>query len=153
MILSQATMIAAPAQRIFDFFERSEETYTRWHPDHISFCWLQDGRQAAGNRFYFEERIHGDHYKRTMRYTKVERDRLIEFVPDSFLIGLFLRRVRFVIEPVDARCRVTQEVHIRVGPLGRRLNRAGFTAVEQHMREEGDNLKALMERDNTPAPP
>jgi len=151
VILSQTTMIAAPAQRIFLFFDNSEENYTRWHPDHITFCWLQDGRQAVGNRFYFEERIHNKHHKHTMRYTKVER-RVIEFVPDNFLLRLVLRRVRFIIEPVGAQCRFTQEVQILIGPLGRRLNRASFSAVERHMREEGDNLKALMEADEMPDP-
>mgnify|MGYP002622046363 FL=1 len=145
MILSQTTMIAAPAERIFAFFDRMEVNYTRWHPDHITFRWLQDGRQAVGNRFYFEERIHGQHLKRTMCYTKVMPNRLIEFVPDNALIRFFLRRVSFIIEPLDGRCRFTQEVQIRIGPIGKRLNRAGFAAVEKHMREEGENLKAIME--------
>lgn len=151
MILSQTTTISAPAGRIFAFFEKMEANYTRWHPDHIAFRWLQDGRQAVGNRFHFEERIHGQHLKRTMRYTKVEKDRLIEFVPDNALIRFFLRRVTFIIEQADGRCRFTQEVQIRIGPIGKRLNRAGFEAVENHMREEGENLKALMEADEAPA--
>lgn len=145
MILSQTTMISAPAERIFAFFENMETNYTRWHPDHIAFRWLQQGRQAIGNRFHFEERIHGQHVKRVMRYTKVEKDRLIEFVPDNALIRFFLRRVSFVIEPMERQCRLTQEVQIRIGPIGKRLNRAGLAAVEGHMREEGENLKAIIE--------
>lgn len=151
MILSQTTMIAAPAERIFAFFEDMEANYTRWHPDHITFRWLQEGRQAVGNRFYFEERIHGQHVKRVMRYTKVEKDRLIEFVPDNALIRFFLRRVSFIIEPMEGRCRLTQEVRIRIGPIGKRLNRAGLAAVEKHMREEGENLKAMAEANDAAA--
>ena len=147
MILSQTTMIAAPAERIFSFFDHMEKNYTRWHPDHIAFRWLQEGRQAVGNRFYFEERIHGQHLKRTMRYAKVEPGRLIEFVPDNALIRFFLRRVSFIIEPCGDRCRFTQEVQIVIGPIGRRLNRKGLAAVEKHMRDEGENLKAIMETD------
>lgn len=145
MILSQTTIIAAPAERIFAFFDRMEVNYTRWHPDHITFRWLQNGRQAVGNRFYFEEQIHGQRLKRTMRYTRVVPDRLIEFVPNNALIRFFLRRVSFIIEPLDGRSRFTQEVKIRIGPIGKRLNRAGFAAVEKHMREEGENLKTIME--------
>ncbi|MDD7972823.1 SRPBCC family protein [Roseinatronobacter alkalisoli] len=152
MILSHTTMIAAPAGRIFAFFDRMEENYTRWHPDHITFRWLQEGRQAVGNRFYFEEHIHGQHLKRTMRYSKVEHGRLIEFVPDSALIRFFLKRVSFIIEPTDGQCRFTQEVQVLSGPIGRRLNRKGFAAVEKHMREEGQNLKAIMEADERPSP-
>ncbi len=147
MILSQSILIDVPAGRIFAFFDGMEENYTRWHPDHISFRWLQEGRQAVGNRFQFEERIHGQHIRRTMRYTKVEPDRLIEFVPDNALIRLFLRRVSFILEPQDGHCRFTQEVQIRIGPIGKRLNRKGLAAVEKHMREEGENLKAIVERE------
>jgi len=145
VILSQTTMIAAPPEHIFSFFNRMEANYTRWHHDHIAFRSLQDGRQAVGNRFYLEERIHGQHLKRTMRYTKVVPDRLIEFVPDNALVRLFLRRVSFITEPVDGQCRFTQEVQVLIGPIGRWLNRKGFAAVEKHMREEGENLKAIME--------
>jgi hypothetical protein len=145
VILSQTTLIAAPAERIFVFFDRMEANYTRWHPDHIAFRWLQEGRQAVGNRFYFEERIHGQHLKRTMRYTQVVPGRLIEFVPDNAMIRFFLRRVSFIIEPMGAQCRFTQEVQVLIGPIGRWLNRKGFAAVEKHMREEGENLKAIME--------
>jgi uncharacterized protein YndB with AHSA1/START domain len=146
MILSQTTLIQAPAERIFSFFDDMEENYTRWHPDHITFRWLQEGRQSVGNRFYFEERIHGHHLKRTMRYTRVEPGRLIEFAPDNALMRLFLRRISFIMEPSDGHCRFTQEVRILIGPIGRRLNRRGLAAVQQHMREEGENLKRIMEK-------
>lgn len=68
-----------------------------------------------------------------------------EFVPDNALVRFFLRRVTFRMEPEGAQTRFTQEIEIRIGPIGRALNRKGFKAVERHMREEGENLKALME--------
>lgn len=151
MILSQTTMIAAPAAHIFSFFSNMEENYTRWHPDHITFRWLQDGRLGVGNRFYFEERIHDQHHKRTMRYTKVVPNRLFEFVPENPLIRFFLRRVSFIIQPLGEQCRFTQEVQVRIGPIGKRLNRQGFAAVEKHMREEGENLKTIVESDARPS--
>jgi hypothetical protein len=77
---------------------------------------------------------------------------LIEFVPDNALIRFFLRRVSFIIEPMEGQCRLTQEVQIRIGPIGKRLNRAGLAAVGKHMREEGENLKAQWSRPMTPAP-
>jgi len=61
------------------------------------------------------------------------------------LIRLFLPRISFDIVPDGEGCRLIQEVHVRVGPLGARLNRKEFAAVQQHMEEEGRNLKELME--------
>jgi hypothetical protein len=151
VILSQTTKIDAPAERVFSFFDHMEKNYLRWHPDHLSFRWLQNGRLAVGNRFYFEERINGKLMKRTMRYTKIEPGRLIEFVPDNLLIRLFLKRVSFIIEPMGGQCSFTQEVRLLIGPIGKRLNQAGFAAVDKHMREEGENLKAIMEADEAPS--
>ncbi|CAN5819151.1 hypothetical protein BH20GEM3_BH20GEM3_09110 [soil metagenome] len=37
------------------------------------------------------------------------------------------------------------ELHIRTGPVGAWLNRREFNAVRQHMREEGENLKRILE--------
>ncbi len=71
-----------------------------------------------------------------MRLTRVVPDRLIEFVPDSAVIRFLLNHITFAIELVDGGCRVTQQIKLRIGPLGRALNRRAFAAVEQHMREE-----------------
>jgi hypothetical protein len=41
--------------------------------------------------------------------------------------------------------RFIAELHIRTGPVGAWLNRREFNAVRQHMREEGENLKRILE--------
>jgi hypothetical protein len=147
MIVSQSTEIAAPPERVHAFFEEMEDKYTSWHPDHIVFRWLEPGRNVErGSAFYIEERINGQVLKRTMRFTRVEPARDLEFAPDSRLIRFFLKRVVFSIEPLGDGCRLIQSLHIRIGPIGYWLNRRGFAAVEKHMREEGRNMKAMLER-------
>lgn len=146
MILEETTTISAPPSLIYRFFEEMETNYTRWHPDHITFRWLQQDGLAVGNRFYFEERIHGQHIKRTVRLTRIEPGRLIEFVPDNALIRFLLRRVTFRMEALGSGSRLSQRIEIRIGPIGRTLNRKGLAAVKRHMYEEGENLKALLER-------
>lgn len=147
MIVSQSTEMTAPPEAVHAFFEAMEEKYTRWHPDHIVFRWQQPGRGVeVGSAFYIEERINGQLLKRTMRFTRVEPARHLEFAPASRLIRFFLKRVVFSIEPAGAGCRLTQTLHIRIGPIGYWLNCRGFAAVEKHMREEGQNMKAMLER-------
>jgi hypothetical protein len=49
-------------------------------------------------------------------------------------------------EPMGANaCNFVAKIHLRVGPLAARLNAREFTAVRQHMRQEGENLKQLLE--------
>lgn len=145
MIMEKSILVAASADRVYAFVDRMEENYLRFHPDHIAFRWLQPGRLAEGNRFYFEERVNGQHIRRTVRLTRVEPGRLIRFVPENPLVRFFLPRIEFEMEPVGEGARFTQRLRIRIGPIGRRLNRAGFRAVERHMEEEAVNLKAIVE--------
>jgi uncharacterized protein YndB with AHSA1/START domain len=145
MILEATIDIAADARRVYRFFAEMAQRYTAWHPDHIAFRWVNDAELAVGSRFRIEERIDGRVLKRTMRFTRLEPDRHVEFVPDNALIRFFLPRILFAIEPAGDGCRVTQQVHVRIGPIGRRLNRRGFAVVLRHMREEGENLKALLD--------
>lgn len=145
MILEATADIAASPRLAYRFFAAMAGRYTAWHPDHIVFRWLDDAGLAVGSRFYIEERIDGRVLKRTMRFTRLEEDRHVEFAPDNAVIRFFLPRILFAIEPTSEGCRFTQQVHVRIGPIGRRLNRRGFAVVLQHMREEGENLKALLE--------
>jgi hypothetical protein len=145
MILEQSIAIAAGPDKAYRFFAEMEGRYTQWHPDHIVFRWLQDARLEVGAKFYIEERIDGRVLKRTMRFTRLEPDRHVEFAPDLAIMRFFLPRIVFAIAPDPDGCRVTQQVHVRIGPIGRRLNRRGFAVVEQHMKEEQQNMKALLE--------
>jgi hypothetical protein len=88
-----------------------------------------------------------------MMFIEVIERRLIAFAPASALFRLFLPRMSFRIEPSARGFTVTQEIVLRIGPLAAWLNRRELNAVRQHMREEGENLKHLLEeRDSRSAP-
>jgi len=148
MILEETTLINAPAERVFDFFRHmDEQRYLDWHPDHLLFRWVEGNALQEGSIGYFEERIYGKVNKKQVRYTKVEPNRTIEFVPTWWLYRLLLPGMRFVLEPQGNKATLLrQQVQVRVGPLGARLNRQEFDAVRQHMKEEGENLKKWAEQ-------
>lgn len=145
MILEADTWVDASAEEVYAFFERVQERYLDWHPDHITFRWVTGDGLAEGNEAYFEEEIAGEAKKQTIHYTTVEPPTRIVFHPTSRLIRFFLPHISFTVEPENGGCRVTQRVHVRTGPIGRRLNEAEFDAVRQHMQEEGENLKRIVE--------
>ena len=148
MILEASTRIEASSEDVFRFFEHIDENYEDWHPDHVTFRWVEGDGLERGNRAYFEEVIGGELKKQTVRYTEVERARYIELQPTRRLIRLLLPHISFTIEPENSGCRLIQRIKIRTGPIGARFNRREFDAVRTHMREEGENLKTLVERGN-----
>ena len=145
MRLEATTAIDVPPERVLEFFDAIDRHYLEWHPDHISFEWVEGDGLAVGNVAAFEETIGGEHKQQTVRYTVVDEPSQIELVPTSRLVRLVLPSIRFTIEPRNGGSRVTQQIRVRTGPIGRRLNRNEFDAVQQHMDEEAENLKQLLE--------
>lgn len=145
MILEETTGINSPPRDIFRFFENMRENYDRWHPDHIEFRWVDGDGLTQGAEAYFEERIAGDLQKKQVRFTEVVPDRYIKFKPTSRLSGLLMPSISFAIDPRVEGCYFTQRIKVRTGPIGARLNRREFDAVRTHMREEGENLKTILE--------
>lgn len=145
MILKETTNVNAPPAEVYRFFEEMEENYERWHPDHITFRWTEvDGLQHDAEA-YFEERIAGTLHKKTVRFVAVTPDRYIEFKPTSLLGSLLMPHISFTIDARSDGCKFTQQIKIRTGPIGARLNKQEFDAVRTHMREEGVNLKRILE--------
>jgi len=147
MILEETTIIQTTPDRVFEFFRNmNEERYLAWHPDHLAFQWIEGNNLKEGNVCYFEEKIYGKVNKKKVRYTKVVPNRLIEFAPTFWLFRLILPRMCFEIEKQGNKSILLRaQIHIRVGPIAKRLNRKEFDAVKKHMEEEGRNLKKWAE--------
>jgi hypothetical protein len=145
VIFRDVTTVEAPPERVFGFFEQMAPNYTRWHPDHLAFEWRSGGALREGATAGYEERIGGKLMKKEVEFVRVEPGRYVAMAPTSRLIRLVLPRLSFAFEPVAGGCRLTAEIVVRTGPLGAWLNRREFEAVRRHMREEGENLKRLIE--------
>lgn len=145
MILEDRTEIAAQPRQVFAFFRHMEANYRRWHPDHIAFRWIHGRGLEAGVEFAFEEIIGGKRMKRRLRFVEVVTDRTLAFEPTSRFVRLFMPRLSFEIEPTEGGCILVARIRIRTGPVGAWLNRREFSAVRRHMRQEGENLKMIVE--------
>ncbi len=145
MQLVDSVWIRTSAESVSAFFESMENHYLEWHPAHRLFRWERGRGLHEGVEFYFEETIGGKLMKKRVVFTHLVPGRHIEFTFKNRLLRLFLPRMSFQIDPEDDGVRVTAEIYVRTGPLGAWLNRREFDAVRQHMREEGENLKAMLE--------
>lgn len=145
MILKESIWVDAPAKAIYRFFEEMEHNYLRWHPGHESFEWLAEPGIREGNIIRFVETIGGKRMSKKVSYTKVVPNHLIEFAPTAWFFRMFLPRMLFRVEPESHSCLVTQEIHLRIGPLAAWLNRRDLQAVREHMAEEAQNLKQIVE--------
>lgn len=146
MIFQHTISIHSTPENIFRFFEDMEENYTLWHPQHICFRWEKCDGLKEGNISYFEEKIGDERFKTKVIYTRVIPGRYIEFVPVNRLMRIFLRKMTFRIEPDSSQCIFTAKVILKwVGPIAKKLNEKKFELIRRHMKEEGENLKTMLE--------
>lgn len=146
MKIENSIYIAASTERVYAFFENMEANYLKWHPDHIKFKWVNSKGLKEGNVFYFEEEIGGELLKKETYYTKIVPNSYIEFKMTSRFYRFLLPKMTFIFEAKNSGCLFTQQVEVRIGPIGRWLNRKQMTEVQKHQQEECENLKRIIEK-------
>lgn len=152
VILRESIEIKTTPEKIFDFFAHlvDDESYRAWHPeDHIALHWSKGNPWEEGSVVYAEEYVHGKRHKLKFVVTKVVPNRKIEFAPLSRFLRIYFPKNTFTIEPKGDTCIFTALGWLRVGKLVKIFARdkleKGLSSVRKHMKEEGENLKRILE--------
>jgi hypothetical protein len=152
LILSDSIEIKTTPEKIFNFFVGlvDDQSYCAWHPqDHVSLRWIKGKPWEEGSVVLAEEYIHGKVHKLKFIVTKVAPNEEIEYAPVSRFLRKFFPKNSFTIEKKDGTCVFTASGIYRIGWLVRnfaknRLER-NLASVKKHMKEEGENLKRILE--------
>ena len=123
----------------------SEEYFKKWHKDHIKCQWLKGKPFEEGSILYVEEYLHGELHKMKFLGTKVEPNRKIEYKL-LFPMSIICPKGSFIIEPKGESCIFTAILSFRFGWLFSRIAKSRLKAIKTHMKEEGENLKRLLEK-------
>lgn len=153
--LAAGTQIDAPRAEAFAFFEEmNDRRYRAWHPEaHRDFHYVSGDRVEAGTVAHFEEVVGGDEHSFDAEYTTVVPDRAIEFRLAHPVWRLFLRKVRLAFRDSGSGCHFVQKLFLRSGPISARSARirAELSVVRQHVAEEGEYLRDIVENDRVGA--
>lgn len=152
VIIKDSIEIDATPEKAYEFFMnlRDDESYKAWHPeDHVAFQWIKGNPWEEGSVVNADEYIHGKLHKLKFIVTKLVPNKEIEYVPVSRVLRFYMPMNRFEIEPTEKGCVFTAEGHLRVGKLAKIFAKKkleeGLAAVRKHMKEEGENLKRILE--------
>ncbi|UCG56766.1 MAG: SRPBCC family protein [Phycisphaerales bacterium] len=150
--LTESIEIKTTPEKIFEFLSHivDDESYRAWHPeDHVALRWIKGEPFREGSVVYAEEYIHGKLHKLKFVITKVVPNRRIEFAPQSRLLRIYFPKNVFEIEQKGDTCLLTTTGRMRVGRLvkifAKKQLEAGLASVRKHMKEEGENLKRILE--------
>lgn len=139
--------IDAPAEIVFSWLMniRTAKDYQAWHPNHVDCQWTKGEPFQEDSVVLLEEYLHGKPHRLKFQCTRVIPNKLIEYKP-SFPMSILMSRSQFVIEPKGTgSCKFTAVISFREGPLFGRLFGKQIESLKQHMKEEGENLKRMIE--------
>jgi hypothetical protein len=151
-VLNPGYAINTTPEKVFCFLTSlvDDKSYRAWHPDdHVGLRWLMGPPWKVGSIVCAEEYIHGKLHRLKFVVTKVIPNSFIEYMPVSRFMRRFFPKNMFTIERKEKISVFTATGMYRIGWLAKtfakkRIER-GLSSVKKHMREEGENLKRLLE--------
>lgn len=152
--LTDSIEIKTTPEKVFSFLRNlvDDESYRNWHPeDHVALRWTNGKPWEEGSVVYAEEYIHGKLHKLKFVVTKVVPDELIEYAPVSRFLRIYFPKNTFSVQIKGDTCIFTATATYRIGWLiktfaKKSLDR-GLSSVRKHVKEEGENLKMILEAD------
>jgi hypothetical protein len=146
--LRDSVEIQCTAGQVFSWLKNMPLEYKSWHPDHIACRVIHGSMLEVGSEIECEEYLHGKLHSLRLRISNVVPDKRVEFIIERMGRGAFEVQVN------SGSVRFMAELDIGVdspifGPLFDftflRFFHQRIDAMRQHMAEEGNNLKAILE--------
>lgn len=147
ILLRDSIRIDVPPERVWTWLNELPAHYREWHPAHVTCRYAERQRLEVGAVLLVEEYLHGRLHRLRLRATDVVAQRLLCYRAPGI-------RGAFRLDPANGATRFTAELRLGSGApvigglvnlvLGKMLARR-LAALQTHMREEGENLKRLLE--------
>jgi uncharacterized protein YndB with AHSA1/START domain len=133
--------------RVWRWLTGFAEHYLVWHPDHVSAVWEQGEPNQVGSVLKVVEYLGGHREVLRFEMTEVDPPRRMGYrILGSH--GVLLPGGAFTITADDGGSRFTASIQYRFGVVTEWFFRQRVAALRTHMREEGENLKRLVEADD-----
>ena len=143
--LKDSVVINRPREVVFEWFAHFAEKYRAWHKDHVLAKWVKGKNFEKGSVLYAEEYLGGKLEKLSFEITNCVRNELIEYkmlFPESIIFS----GGSFSIKPSNGGSVFTATLSFRFGGLLSKVAGKRVEDIRVHMREEGENLKVLLEK-------
>ena len=139
--------VDVPPDRVWRWLAGLAEHYRGWHPDHVSAVWERGAPNQVGSVLRVVEYLGGHREELRFEITEVDPPRRMGYrMLGSH--GVLLPGGAFMITPNDVGSRFTASIGYRFGAVTERLFSRRIAALGTHLREEGANLKRLVEADD-----
>jgi hypothetical protein len=147
--LKDSIEILKTPDKVFDGLIKvfsTQEYFKKWHKDHVKCNWIKGQPFEVGSILYCEEYLHGDLHKMKFQGVKKERNKKIEYKL-LFPMSIICPKGSFLIEPKEGNSIFTAILSFRFGWFFQKFAKSRVEVITKHMKEEGENLKKLLENE------
>jgi hypothetical protein len=144
MLLKDSILINKSPKNTAYWLSHFIENYRKWHPGHVTAKWIRGNKFSEGSILYAEEYLGGSLEKLRFKVTQNENG-LIEYnllFPESIICP----KGSFSFKPHKKGTIFTATLTFRFGWILSSLFKHKLKAIKKHMKEEGENLKKLLEK-------
>lgn len=140
--------IQTTPHQVFAWLERMPQEYKAWHPDHVDCRVIHGSMLEVDSEIECEEYLHGKLHSMRFRVTRVVPGKRIEFIIERMGRGAFEVQAKDKSVLFEAELDIGSENPI----MGLAFDlffsiffQQRIDAMRQHMKEEGENLKVILE--------
>jgi uncharacterized protein YndB with AHSA1/START domain len=142
--IEDSIRVDAPPERVWSWLSDLAQHYLEWHPGHVSAEWVRGQPNRVGSVLRAVEDLGGHREVLRFEMTRVEPPHRMAYRVRG-AHSIVLPGGAFVVSPDDGGSTFTARLHYRFGAVTEMLFRRRITVLRAHMREEGENLKRLIE--------
>ena len=142
--LTDSTWIDSPPEAVWDWLSTMSEHYTDWHPDHVSAEWVSGEPNQVGSILEAVEDLGATREVLRLEMTSIDPPHGFEYRIRGPVAMLLPGGAFSVVSDGGGAC-FTAVISYRFGRLTELLFSRRTAALRRHMREEGENLKRLVE--------
>ena len=144
IVLEDTVEINTTPEKIWEFWAKMDKNYKAWHPeDHILFRWTKGRPMEEGSKIYAEETVGGKLLKLKVTYVDVDPNR--KFVLKLIFPASLFAKYEYLIEPRGANAAFTAYTYLKYPGFARKRVQSVIEVGEKHIREEGENMKKILE--------
>jgi len=147
IVLEDTIEIKTTPEKIWEFWVDMDKNYKAWHPeDHILFRWTKGRAMEESSNIYAEETVGGKLLKGKVTCVDVVPNRKFA-LKLTFPKSLFVK-YEYLIESRGANTAFTAYTYLKYPGFARKRIEAVIEVGKKHVKEEGENLKKILENRN-----
>ena len=151
IVVTETIEIKTAPEKLFSYLTGivDDESFKTLNADKISFRWLKGEPWVEGSIANAEKYLHGKPHRFKFVISRVVPNRQIEYRPASRITRIIFLKKEFIIEQTADGCRFISSATFQIGWIGKKFFRSkiddGLSIFRAYLREEGKNLKRILE--------